>query len=410
MKLTRLLSAVLAITALFSPLAYAEAQDPEPPASLAVTYDPTAKESANPCPDSTAQATLLMDGATGTVLWAYQPNAVLEPASVTKVMTMLLVCEAIDAGQLTPDQTVTTSPHAAGMGGSQVYLEEGEEMTVRELLKAVAVASGNDAAVALGEAVSGSESAFVDKMNERAGELGMADTHFVNCTGLPAQGHVTSAHDIAVMSRELLRHELIREYTGIWMDSLRGGEFILSSTNKLVHSYSGCTGLKTGFTSTAGYCISASAKRGEMELIAVVLGAKDSKDRFNTAATLLDWGFANFKSVTLAPEEPLPELPVHLGEETALPLQGASATVLVRSEDANAVTGRLVLPETVEAPVDQGDEVGQFVVEINGKVAAACPITAQKDIPRLTFGKVMLTFLKFLCSGGVTALPISQSL
>lgn len=366
--------------------------------NLTVTYDPTAGSSADPVPGTTAAATLLMDAATGTVLWENNAHEVLEPASVTKIMTMLLVCEAIDAGQLSLDQMVTTSAHAAGMGGSQVYLEEGEQMSVQDLLKAVAVASGNDAAVALGEAVAGSESAFVEKMNQRAAQLGMGDTHFVNCTGLPTDGHVTSAYDIALMSRELLKHDVIRQFTSIWMDSLRDGAFGLSSTNKLVHSYEGCTGLKTGFTATAGYCISATAQRGDMELIAVVLGAKDSKDRFSTASTLLDWGFANFKLVTVAPEEALPTVPVALGTQDSVALNPVQAQILIRSADEGQITTQVVLPGGVEAPVEQGGQLGSFVVQIGDQVAAVCPLEASQSVERLQLGDVFLRFVKNLLS------------
>ena len=366
--------------------------------SLTVNYDPTAGSSADPVPEATASATLLMDAATGTVLWQENAHAVLEPASVTKIMTMLLVCEAIDAGQLSLDQMVTTSAHAAGMGGSQVYLEEGEQMTVQDLLKAVAVASGNDAAVALGEAVAGSESAFVEKMNQRAAQLGMGDTHFVNCTGLPTEGHVTSAWDIALMSRELLKHDLIRQFTSIWMDSLRNGAFGLSSTNKLIHSYEGCTGLKTGFTATAGYCISATARRDDMELIAVVLGAKDSKDRFNTAATLLDWGFANFKLITVAPEEALPAVPVALGTRDSVELNPVQAQILIRAADEGQITTQVVLPGGVEAPVEQGAQLGAFVVQIGDQIAAVCPLEASGPVEKLRLGGVFLKFVKNLLS------------
>ena len=365
---------------------------------LEVTYDPTAGTSADPVPDTTATATLLMDSATGTVLWEKNAHEVLEPASVTKIMTMLLVCEAIDAGQLTLDQMVTTSAHAAGMGGSQVYLEEGEQMAVQDLLKAVAVASGNDAAVALGEAVAGSESAFVEKMNQRAAQLGMADTHFVNCTGLPTDGHVTSAYDIALMSRELLKHDVIRQFTTIWMDSLRNGAFGLSSTNKLVHSYEGCTGLKTGFTATAGYCISATARRDDTELIAVVLGAENSKDRFNTAATLLDWGFANFKLVTVTPEEALPAVPVALGVQDTVELSPVQVRLLIRTADEGQLATQVVLPGGVEAPVEQGAQLGSFVVQIGDQVAAVCPLSAAQPVEKLRLWGVFQQFVKNLLS------------
>ena len=253
--------------------------------------------------------------------------------------------------------------------------------------------------MALGEAVAGSESAFVERMNQRAAALGMGDTHFCNCTGLPADGHVTSAYDIAVMSRALLGHDLIREFTGIWMDSLRDGAFGLSSTNKLLRSYDGCTGLKTGFTATAGYCISATAERDGMELIAVVLGAEDSKDRFNTAATLLDWGFANFKLVTVTPEEALPRVPVALGSQDTVALEEVQAQVLIRSADAGSVTTQVVLPGGAEAPVEQGQQLGSFVVQVADQVAAVCPLRAAEGVDRLRLGGIFQQFVKNLLSG-----------
>ena len=394
MTFKRLLGALLAALILFSPTAYA----------VEGNYDPAGSLEVDPVPETTAQAVLLMDSATGTVLWEDNADAPLEPASVTKIMTMLLVCEAIDDGQLKAEQTVTASAHAAGMGGSQVYLEEGEQMTVTELLKAVAVASGNDAAVALGEAVAGSESAFVALMNQRAEELGMTQTCFRNCTGLPAEGHVTSARDIAIMSRALLGHDFIRQFTSIWMDSLRDGAFGLSSTNKLIRSYDGCTGLKTGFTSTAGYCISASARRGELELVAVVLGAKDSKDRFNTAAALLDWGFANFKTVTVAPDQCPDTLPVTLGAQSEVTLAKPEATVLIHIRDEDSLVTHLELPEEVAAPVEPGQQLGCFTVEIGGRTACILPVCAAQGVEKLTFAGVFLDYLKFLfCPGTGTS-------
>ena len=257
---------------------------------------------------------LLMEKETGTILLEDNAHEKLEPASVTKIMTLLLVMEAVDSGRLSLDEPVTVSAYAAGMGGSQVYLEEGEQMPVSEMIKCVTVVSGNDCAVALAEHVAGSEGAFVSQMNQRARELGMADTTFLNCTGLPAQGHVTSAHDIALMSRELiLNHPKIRDYTTIWMDSIRGGEFGLTNTNRLVRFYQGTTGLKTGYTSSAQYCISATAERDGMELIAVIMKSPSVNQRFDDAKTLLDYGFANYSLATVYPEVPLAPVDVLLG-------------------------------------------------------------------------------------------------
>ena len=260
-----------------------------------------------------APSAVLMEKSTGSVLFAKDEHTPREPASVTKVMTLLLTMEAIDSGLLSYDDIVTGSAHASSMGGSQIWLKEGEQMTVRDLLKAVCVVSGNDAAVALGEHLAGSEDAFVDRMNKRAQELGMLDTHFVNATGLPAAGHVTSAHDIAVMSRELiLNHPDLRQFTTIWMDSLRDGESMLVNTNKLIRFYDGATGLKTGSTDSAGYCLSATAERGGMELIAVVMNGKTSDERFADARALLDYGFATYTLVSVAPDAALAPLPVEL--------------------------------------------------------------------------------------------------
>lgn len=262
-----------------------------------------------------AKSVILVERETGTVLYQQAEHEKLEPASVTKVMTMLLVAEAIDAGQISLDDPVTCSAYAASMGGSQVYLEEGEQMPVHDMLKAVAVASGNDAAVALAEYVAGSESAFVEKMNQRAAELGMKDTHFCNCNGLPAKGHVTSAYDIALMSCQLLKHDLIREYTGTWMDTIRDGEFQLANTNKLIYYYDGATGLKTGSTSSAGFCISASAIRDDMELVAVVLGSTTSKERFDSAKALLNYGFGTYALADVTSKEVPSDLEVKMGQK-----------------------------------------------------------------------------------------------
>ena len=292
-----------------------------------------------------APSALLMEKATGTVLFAKDEHTPREGASVTKVMTLLLTMEAIDSGALSYDDTVTGSAHAASMGGSQIWLKEGEQMRAEDLIKAVCVVSGNDAAVALGEHLAGSEEAFVERMNARAKELGMNDTHFLNCTGLPAEGHVTSAYDIALMSRELiLHHPDIRRFTTIWMDSLRGGESLLVNTNKLVRFYPGATGLKTGSTSSAKYCISATAEKDGMELIAVVLGGSTSDKRFADAKALLNYGFAAYTLLPVVPESPLPAVPVTLGErrqvQAVLP-QGS--VLLLEKNRANALTQSLTL-------------------------------------------------------------------
>ena len=263
-------------------------------------------EAAQPALDLSAASAVLMEKETGTLLYEKASHEKLEPASVTKVMTLLLIFEALDSGRVAKEDVVTVSAYAAGMGGSQVYLKEGEQMTVGELVKCITVVSGNDAAVAMAEYLAGSETAFVEQMNRRAQELGMGDTTFLNCTGLPAQGHVTSAHDIALMSRELvLHHPGIREYTTIWMDSIRDGAFGLTNTNRLVRFYQGATGLKTGSTDSALYCMSATAERDGMELIAVVMKSPTSADRFEDAKALLDYGFASYSLVSVYPDSPL---------------------------------------------------------------------------------------------------------
>lgn len=344
--------------------------------------------------DISSKSCLLMERETGTVLYEENAHEQLEPASVTKIMTMLLVMEAIEDGSLKLDDVVTTSAHAAGMGGSQVFLEEGEQMTVDEMLKAVAVASGNDAAVALAEHLRGSESVFVEDMNRKAQELGMLDTTFKNCTGLPEEGHMTSAYDIALMSQALLEHDTIRDYTGIWMDELRNGEFQLANTNKLIYYYDGATGLKTGSTNAAGYCISATALRDDMELIAVVLGAETSDKRFNDAKTLLNYGFGGWAVTDQTPEGLLPAIPVRLGQsETVQPILEESVRLLLKKEEVSSVQTELVLEEELEAPVNKGDQVGTFVVYVGETEAGSYPVIAGQMVERRSYGEILLDLM-----------------
>ena len=348
-------------------------------------------------PQVEAKAAILMEQETGEVLCQQNAHDKLEPASVTKIMTLLLVMEAIDGGQLSTGDTVTVSAHAASMGGSQVYLKEGEQMTVDDLLKAVAVVSGNDAAVALAEHIAGSEEAFVSRMNQRAAELGMADTTFLNCTGLPAAGHLTSAYDIALMSRALLSHPDIRQYTTIWMDSIRGGQFQLSNTNRLVRFYPGCTGLKTGSTDSAGYCLSASAERDGLSLIAVVLGSETSAKRFTAAETLLNYGFANYTLIDALAGQALPPVEVLLGAERWVqPVLQGSGKVVVRRSQLDSVTTELRLAENVEAPVEQDQVLGEVTVLVNGQPLASLPLTAQTAVERLTIPGVFRRLLDHL--------------
>ena len=345
---------------------------------------------------------VLMEKETGSFLLEENSHEKLEPASVTKIMTLLLVMEAVDAGRISKDDMVSVSAYAAGMGGSQVYLEEGEQMPVSEMLKCVTVVSGNDCAVALAEHLAGSEGAFVAQMNQRAQELGMADTTFLNCTGLPAQGHVTSAHDIALMSRELiLHHPSIREYTTIWMDTIRGGEFGLTNTNRLVRFYEGATGLKTGFTNSAMYCMSATAERNGMELIAVVMKSPTSNQRFEDAKALLDYGFANYASVPVYPDAPLAPVDVLLGVQAQVQprLERDCRLLVLRGEEAQ-VTTRLSLAENVEAPVEQGQILGTLEVYVSGELRDSVPILSAQPVDRLSVPGIFSQMLSRLLMAG----------
>lgn len=356
-------------------------------AAFALCVSAAAAGPAVSCPSA-----LLMEKQTGTVLFAQDEHTPREPASVTKIMTLLLVMEAIDSGALSYDDVVTGSAHAAGMGGSQIWLKENEQMTVRDLLKAVCIVSGNDAAVALAEHLAGSEDAFVERMNARAQELGMNDTHFANCTGLPAAGHLTSACDIALMSRELiLHHPDIRQFTTVWMDSLRGGESMLVNTNKLIRFYDGATGLKTGSTGSAGYCLSATAEKNGMELIAVVLKGKTSDERFSDAKSLLNYGFSTWSLVTVTPDEVLPPVPVMLGVRgTVQPVLTSENTLLVEKTLANGLTKEVALAESVAAPVYAGDTLGQLTVrDAAGNTVAELPILAGEDVGHVTFVQML---------------------
>jgi len=345
------------------------------------------------------KSALLMDVVTGTILYEHNAHEPLAPASVTKVMTMLLIMEAIDSGKISWNDTVTASDAAAAKGGSQVYLKVGETMSVSDMVKSIAVSSANDCACAMAEHLAGSESAFVDRMNDRAKELGMNDTHFVNCTGLDdspdAKEHLTSAHDIALMSRELLKyHPTIKQFTTIWMDTVRNGAFGLSNTNKLVRFYNGATGLKTGFTSGAGYCLSASAERDGMELIAVVMGCETSQDRFAACKSMLDYGFANFALV--APQsDSVAEVPVKLGTSkivTAVP--GEESALLIDKSQKGLISTELTLDESVTAPVSQGQRIGTMSIKAGEQMLAQIPMVAGEAVPRLTFWQIFGQILR----------------
>ena len=348
--------------------------------------------------DVGGKSACLMDVETGTVLYEKNAHEPLAPASVTKVMTMLLIMEAIDSGKIGWNDMVTASETAAAKGGSQIYLKVGENMTVTDMLKSIAVSSANDCACAMAEHIAGSEGAFVDLMNQRARELGMADTNFVNCTGLDdgpeAASHRTSAYDIALMSRELLKHHPdITKFTTIWMDAVRDGAFGLSNTNKLVRFYSGCTGLKTGFTSGAGYCLSATAKRDGMELIAVVMGCETSNQRTAACKAMLDYGFANFAAVTPTMEPRT--VPVELGTIPSVDaVLGETGGLLVDKAQKNSVTTEVTLEETVTAPVSKGQRLGTMTIRVGEQVLQQIPLVAAEAVPRLTWGQLMVKILK----------------
>ena len=343
-----------------------------------------------------APSALLMEKETGTVLFAKNEHAKLEPASVTKVMTILLTMEAIDAGQLTYDTMVTASAHACSMGGSQIWLKETEQRTVSDMLTAVCVVSANDCAVALAEQIAGSEDAFVERMNQRAKELGMNDTTFKNATGLPAQGHVTSAYDIALMSRELiLHHPDIRQYTTIWMDSLRDGASELVNTNKLIRFFDGATGLKTGSTDSALYCLSGTAERDGMELIAVIMKDATSAQRFEDAKTLLSYGFSTYSLEHVTPQEALPPVTVRLGTQaTVQPVLEEGSALLLEKSKAGTLEQSVSLAEAVEAPVAKGTPLGTLTITSGEETVAELALVAGEEIPRITFGQMLLRVLQ----------------
>ena len=346
------------------------------------------------------KSAVLMDVATGTILYESNAHERLAPASVTKVMTMLLIMEAIDSGKIAMTDMVTASEEAAAKGGSQIYLKAGETMSVSDMLKSIAVSSANDCACAMAEHIAGSEAAFVDLMNQKAAALGMKDTTFVNCTGLDdgedAVNHRTSAYDIALMSRELLKnHPLIKNYTTIWMDTVRNGTFGLSNTNKLIRFYSGATGLKTGFTSGAGYCLSASAMRDGMELIAVVMGAETSQKRNAACKSLLDYGFANFAVVSPDFSDCDNQVAVKLGKsDTVAAVPETEMSLLIDKAQKSGVTTEVALEPSVTAPVQQGQRLGTLTVKSGEQVLKEVPLVASQDVGRLSYGEIYLLTLK----------------
>lgn len=342
-----------------------------------------------------AKSGILMEASTGEVLYEQNANERLQIASVTKVMTMLLIMEAIDSGKISLDDMVTTSEYAASMGGSQVFLEVGEQMSVNDMLKAIAVASGNDAAVAMAEFISGSEGAFVEKMNKRASELGCENTHFINCNGLDeTPEHYSSARDVARISQELLKHTKIFDYTTIWMDSLRNGSFGLSNTNKLIRFYNGANGLKTGSTSTAKYCLSATALRDGMQLIAVIICAPSTKDRFSSASALLDYGFANYE---VASDEDLnvavPYVRVVGGVKEQIAPKVSGSGFVVKKGNKSKLETRFEMEESVSAPVVDGQKLGEIIYTIDGEEVTRRDVCATERVDKINAVQIFLRCL-----------------
>ncbi len=338
-----------------------------------------------------AKSAILVERSTGRVLFEYEADKQMPPASITKIMTLLLVMEAIESGKLSFETEITASEHACSMGGSQIWLEPGEIFTVHELLKAAAIASANDASVALAEAVSGSEEAFVELMNQKAAELGMDNTVFKNCTGLDAEGHLSTAKDIARMSAALLSHEKIKEYSTVWMDSLRNGETELTNTNKLVRFYKGCTGLKTGSTDEAGCCLAASAERGGMELVSVTLGSPNTDERFAAGRKLLDYGFANFAvAKPKPPVEELRDIPVSHGVlDFITPVFEEPETYLLPKGQEELVEQKVELSESLEAPIEKGQIVGKVTVSLAGGEIGSYNIIAKEAVEKMSFGAAL---------------------
>lgn len=361
----------------------------------------TVQTSAGVSPEVKAKSYVLMEAKTGQVLLNNNPHEKLAPASITKIMSLLLVMEALEKGKLTMETPITASEHACSMGGSQIWLEPGETMTVHELLKATVIASANDATVALGEAIAGSEEGFVAKMNKRASELGMTDTTFVNATGLDAEGHLVSANDVAIMSRELIKHKKIFDYSTVWMDTLRNGEMSLVNTNKLVRYYEGCKGLKTGTTGSAGHCLSAVAEKNGMTLIAVVMGAENSNDRFLGARKLLDHGFANYtyKNVKV-PKEQLKKIKVKngMGNEITVRAAGEKSLLTEASDDSDIIV-TTQLEKELFAPVQKGQQVGIARITQGGKELGTIKILSNSDVSKKSFLLVLGQLLALVCQG-----------
>jgi len=337
-----------------------------------------------PSLEISAKSAILVDFDTGKILYEKNSHEKLPPASITKIMTMILICEAIEKGRIKLSDKVVASQNASSLGGSQVYLKENEEMTVEELLKSIAIASANDACVALAEHIAGSVQEFVYMMNKKAKELGMLDTNFVNPYGLDAENHYTSAYDVVIMSRELLKHKIIRKYLTTWVDTIREGKFGLTNTNKLVRFYRGCTGVKTGSTDKAKFCISASALRNGLHLIAVIMGAPDSKTRFNDATKLLDWGFANFSMYSpYSKGFCFGKVKVKNGIEKEVEvILSTDVKLLIKKGDESTVESKVTLPQQISAPVKTGQKIGKLELWKDGKLLGAYDLIAKKDVQK----------------------------
>ena len=348
-----------------------------------------------------AKSAILMEEATGNILYESNPDERLPIASVTKVMTMLLIMEAVDSGKISLDDMVTVSENAMSYGGSTMFLETGEQLTVNDMLKGIAVASANDGCVAMAEHLAGSESAFVDMMNEKAKELGMENTHFMNTNGLDEDDHYSSARDVAIMSRELMKHETIFNYTSIWMDTLRGGKFQLANTNKLIRFYDGANGLKTGSTSKALCCLSAAAKRNDMQLIAVVLGAPTSAERFASAKSLLDYGFANYAVNTqITAGDEVQKIAVKKGVDKEVGVvAGDSCSTLVKKGQEDNITKEIKIDETITAPIEAGQKIGTMTISRDGEVIADIDLNASSAVEKKGIGLITKDFFATIFFG-----------
>ena len=348
-----------------------------------------------------AKSAILMEESTGNILYESNPDERLPIASVTKVMTMLLIMEAVDSGKISLDDMVTVSENAMSYGGSTMFLETGEQLTVNDMLKGIAVASANDGCVAMAEHLAGSESAFVDMMNEKAKELGMGNTHFMNTNGLDEDDHYSSARDVAIMSRELMKHETIFNYTSIWMDTLRGGKFQLANTNKLIRFYDGANGLKTGSTSKALCCLSAAAKRNDMQLIAVVLGAPTSAERFASAKSLLDYGFANYAVNTqITAGDEVQKIAVEKGVDKEVGVvAGDSCSTLVKKGQEDNITKEIKIDETITAPIEAGQKIGTMTISRDGEVIADIDLNASSAVEKKGIGLIIKDFFATIFFG-----------